>query len=316
MGSHISAFIKKTTEFNSLIIDNRAKLLTHTHQHADDVLNDNYASDNSLSVINKIKPVAIIHCAANSLVEPSVLNPKDYYQNNVTNFIKFLDNMKQHGHKNIIFSSSSSVYGDGDGVTASKETDIPAPCSPYGTTKLIGEMILKDYYNAYGINSICFRYFNAVGSSPELGLGQEPNATHLIAKLMESIIDNKNFYVYGNDYSTIDGTCIRDYVHVADIAEAHIAGMNWLFKNDGNHVYNIGSSKGYSVKEIVASVEKITNKKVNVVYSNRRAGDSAWRVADIEKISSQLNWKTKRNLDQIVHDAYKWYTSNTFSNIR
>lgn len=313
VGSHIAHSIKTNTNHSTLIIDRRAKDLPHTHFTADDIISNDYASDESLRAIGQINPMAIVHCAANSLVGPSMSNPDAYYHNNVIGLIRLLDGMRQHECRNIIFSSSSSIYGNGDGP--SREDDVPRPCSPYGTTKLIGEMVLKDYSQSYGINSICFRYFNAIGASPDVGLGQEPNATHLMARLMESIMHDRDFQIYGTDYQTEDGTCVRDYVHVADIADAHVKGMKWLMDNPGHHIYNIGSGTGYSVLEMIKAVEDVTGKKIRVSPHPRRPGDPAWRMADITKISNDLRWEPKKKLEQIVSDAHEWYNSREFKYI-
>lgn len=313
MGSHVTQSIKENTNHDTLVVDRRAPLLKHTHRFADRIISGDYASDLVLDEIMSTKPMGIIHCAANSLVGPSVEDPSDYYQNNVASLIRLLDRLLRNDVRNIIFSSSSSVYGEGDGLSG--EDDTPQPCSPYGTTKLIGEMILKDYHKAYGINSICFRYFNAVGASPANNLGQEPNATHLIARLMESILDGTEFHLYGTDYPTEDGTCVRDYVHVADIATAHVQGLKWLLDNPGHHVYNIGSGSGYSVSQMIKAVETVTGREVRVVPCGRRAGDPAHRVADISKIKRDLGWEPKKSLEQIVSDAYEWYNSDTFKYI-
>ena len=243
-------------------------------------------------------------------------DPGSYYDNNVIKLKILLDHLSKSDSKNIVFSSSSSVYGDGDGETPNTEFESLEPISPYGKTKLVGEMMLLDYYMAHGVNSIAFRYFNAVGAHPSSTIGQEPGASHLIARIMESMLRDEEVPVYGDDYPTKDGTCVRDYVHVSDIAQAHVMGMSYLLNNPGQHVYNIGSGTGYSVLEIISAVERITGKSVNKVIERRRPGDPAWRVADTTRITNDLGWRPINGLDQIVADAYRWYNSDTFKNIR
>lgn len=316
VGSHIAASIKQNTDYKTLLIDNRAELLPHTHVYADSVIHDDYAGDRTLNAIRSVKPVAIVHCAASSLVGPSQLEPARYYEENVVKLTRFLNFLRTMEHKNVVFSSSSSVYGDGDGISPFVERDTYRPMSVYGKTKMMGEILLHDYYTAYGINSVSFRYFNAVGALESATIGQEPGATHLVAKIMESILNNTSLEIYGDDWPTYDKTCIRDYVHVSDIADAHVKGIEWLLNNQGAHVYNIGSSRGASVREVISAVERVTGHAVNTTVTKRRVGDPAWLVANVSKIRQDLGWSATKSLEQIVADAYRWYTSDTFNNIK
>ena len=314
VGSHVAAAIKQSTNHNTLLIDNRAKKLGHTLAYGDRVVSDDYTSTAALRALDKLRPIAIVHCAASSLVGPSVVSPDEFYENNVMEFKVLLDHMRREGHDNLIFSSTSSVYGDGNGV-AFKENDQLQPVSPYGKTKLVGELLLQDYALAYGLNSLVFRYFNAVGASPELGLGQEPDATHIIARLIEGLDRGEQFVINGNDYPTPDGTCIRDYVHVKDIARAHIMGIAWLVNNPGHHVYNIGSGMGHSVLEIVQAVEAVTKVKIAADIGRRRKGDPAYSLANTEKIAKDFIWQPLNRIEEIVTDANKWYNSDTFKQL-
>lgn len=313
VGSHIAAAIKRNTDYKTIIIDSNANAHSYTHRYADQIFNTDYANPDMLSVMCKLKPVAIIHCAATSLVGPSVWNPSDYYKNNVSKLINLLDTMRSNGLDKIIFSSSSSVYGDG--TRPSKESDPCMPVSPYGSSKLAGEMILRDWSYAYGIDCVSFRYFNAVGADPEGTLGQAPGASHLIAKIMESILNEDEFTINGNDYDTLDGTCVRDYVHVSDIADVHVKAIGFLFARQGNHVFNIGSGVGYSVMEIINAVESVTGRQVKASVGLRRAGDSAWRIADNTKLNYEFDWSPHRSLTQIVTDAWRWYNSDIYNSL-
>lgn len=316
VGSHIAAAIKTNTDYKTLVIDNRADLLAHTFQYADTIISDDYVGEHSFAAINAVRPIAIVHCAASSLVGPSLTNPDRYYENNVVKLIKLLNFMNANNHKNIVFSSSSSVYGDGDGVSPFVEHTDLRPVSVYGRSKLIGEILLQDYHRAYNINSVSFRYFNAVGALDQGTIGQEPNATHLIARLVESVLNNTVFELYGDDWPTHDKTCVRDYVHVSDIAAAHIKGIEWLKLNSGAEVYNIGSGTGYSVKEVIAAVERVTGHTVTKSVTSRRSGDPAWLIANTARIKHDLGWVATKTLDQIVADAYRWYNSTSFKNMQ
>jgi len=313
VGSHIAAEIKRTTKFKTLIIDERADQLTHTHAFADRVIAQRYDWVEPLTAITELKPKAVIHCAAASLVGPSVTDPARYYQNNVVSLLKLLDHLRSCKINNVIFSSSSSVYSDGQ--DAARENSILNPVNPYGRTKLVGEMILRDYCTAYGLNAVAFRYFNAVGADPRANLGQEPGATHIIARIMESQLRGEKFHVYGGDYVTPDGTCIRDYVHVSDIARAHVMGMAWVQDNVGFHAYNIGSGQGYSVLEVLKTVEMMTGKPVDYEIGPRRPGDPAFTLADTSLIKRDLRWQPIKSLRDIVSDAAAWYNSDTYKTL-
>ena len=313
VGSHIAAEIKRTTKTKVLVIDNRANVLPHTHQWADRVIHASYDSGEALHELARWQPRAIIHCAAASLVGPSVTDPARYYGTNVAGMLTLLDHMRKHKINNFIFSSSSSVYSDGQ--DAARENSILNPVNPYGRTKLVGEMILRDYCAAYGLNAVAFRYFNAVGADPKANLGQEPGATHIIARIMESQLRGEKFHVYGGDYVTPDGTCIRDYVHVSDIARAHVMGMAWIQSNPGFWAYNIGSGQGYSVLEVLKTVEMMTGKPVDYEIGPRRPGDPAFTLANTDLIQEDLKWQPIKNLRDIVSDAARWYNSDTYKTL-
>lgn len=316
VGSHIAASIKQNTDYKTLLIDNRAELLPHTHKYGDAVVNADYVSGESFNAIAAVNPIAIVHCAASSLVGPSQTDPARYYNENVVKLVSFLNFMKNNNFNNLVFSSSSSVYGDGDGISPFVENDTYRPMSVYGKTKMMGEIALGDYHTAYGIRSVSFRYFNAVGAAESGTIGQEPGATHLIAKVMESILNNTHLEIYGDDWPTHDKTCVRDYVHVSDIADAHVKGIEWLKNNNGAYTYNIGRSQGTSVREVVDTVERVVGCTIKTTVTKRRVGDPAWLVANVSKIRADLGWTASKDLEQIVADAYRWYTSNTFKSLK
>ena len=270
----------------------------------DGFLYQDFASDVALSWIIQKQPGAIIHCAGTSLVGPSVQNPSEYYNNNVAKTLKLLDIVKQSMPRcKFIFSSSAAAYGE-PVMNPIHEVDPAEPVSPYGQSKLMIDMMLESYHKAYGIDYVSFRYFNACGADPQTRHGQEPNATHIIARVLESIRDDKEFTLYGNNYNTEDGTCVRDYVHVDDIAQAHVLA---LYMRVEPGVYNLGANQGTSNKEIIATAEKITGKKVRVVEGEQRAGDPPMLVASADKYA-KIGWRKNYTLDDMVQHSWNWYT--------
>ena len=242
---------------------------------------------------------AVVHIGATSLVGPSVTNPALYYENNVEGTKALLDACRIQSVNKIVFASSAATYGEATGecVEDSGET----PCNPYGWSKRMTEIMLQDYHTAYGIDSISFRYFNVAGSAH--GLGQQKQATHLIARIMES----KEFTIFGTDYDTPDGTAIRDYVHVSDIANAHVAALQYLENNSVCTRINLGSGVGNSVKQIISAVNTQTDLNIKATHAERRAGDPARLVANIDRAKQLLNWEPQKGLDKIVYSAYNWY---------
>ncbi|KYD08075.1 UDP-glucose 4-epimerase GalE [Heyndrickxia sporothermodurans] len=252
---------------------------------------------------------AVMHFAANSLVGESVQNPYKYYENNVCATVTLLNTMLKYNIKNFIFSSTAATYGIPK-VEFIDEDQPTSPINPYGRSKLMVENILEDFSKAYGLNYIVLRYFNAAGAheSGEIGESHNPE-THLIPIILQHLLGQREkISVFGTDYATPDGTCIRDYIHVTDLAEAHIKALYALI--DGKKqtgVYNLGNGKGYSVKEVIETCEKVTGKSANIEYANRRPGDPAHLIASSAKIYKELGWKAERNLEQIIESAWKWH---------
>jgi UDP-glucose 4-epimerase len=239
-------------------------------------------------------------------------DPAEYYTNNIVKTIALL-NVVRHMSKRpvILFSSSASVYGVPDTWPTDEGSDIQ-PISPYGATKAMTERILDDYFRAYDIHSMCFRYFNAAGAEPfNFDLGQEPGATHIVARALEASIAERAFTINGDDYDTDDGTCVRDYVHVWDLAQAHISGVNYMlddYPQPGAYVLNLGTREGISNKQIVDYVfNKYGLPFVN--YGERRPGDPDILVADATQAKNLLGWVPKySNIETIIDSAHKWYT--------
>lgn len=252
------------------------------------------------------KPDAIVHCAGTSLVGPSMMDPQLYYNNNVLNTIRLMDKIRDKffWKPRIIFSSSAATYGNPIMVPC-QEIDPTEPISPYGQSKLFIEWALEAYHRAYGLEYVAFRFFNACSADPELRHGQEPGATHIIARVLESIRDNTDFLIYGNDYETDDGTCVRDYIHVDDLAEAHARAIDIAVPSG---VYNLGTKTGASNLEIVRMAETVTGQRVLLSIGGRRAGDPAVLTADADKFGAVAGWAPRYTLENMIQHAWGWYT--------
>lgn len=277
---------------------------THLLGVVDGYLFQDFASDVALSWIIQKQPDAIIHCAGTSLVGPSVTDPEEYYNNNVVKTLKLLDIMRRSlPRTRIIFSSSAATYGE-PMVSACYETDSCVPVSPYGESKLMIDMMLESYHKAYNLDYVSFRYFNACGADPKGRHGQEPGATHLIARFLEATRDDGNFRIYGNDYPTADGTCVRDYVHVEDIARAHALALHHKIPAG---VYNLGSSQGTSVKQVMERARKLVGKMPYISSEARREGDPPMLTASSEKFDLVAGAWRHYDLDAMIQHAWSWY---------
>ena len=309
IGSHIVRALRKEDAGNRIVVIDRV-LQNHTLADVDCVLDADYASDAALRLILQEQPDAIVHCAGTSLVGPSVTDPADYYDNNVAKTITMLNTIKLMTKKPVIvFSSSASVYGEPKCIPIT-EFDRRDPISPYGRTKAMIEDILQDYKAAYGISSICFRYFNAAGAEPmNYDLGQAAGATHIVARILEATINQTPFTLYGNQYSTPDGTCIRDYVHVWDIAQAHVLGIGYLLHAKSCSLkLNLGTGSGISNQQIIDYVKQKYGFDL-IQHADARAGDPAELVATAATARDLLSWNPQYStLEAIVDSAYKWYT--------
>ena len=258
------------------------------------------------SLFQKSKIDAVIHLAAFSQVGESVKNPQKYYINNVCGTLNLLKAMLENDVKKIVFSSTAAVYGEPQYVPID-EKHPQNPINPYGQTKLMIEKIMDDYDKAYGLKSVRLRYFNAAGADSENRAGEwhEPE-THLIPNILKSAFSGgKTFEMYGADYNTKDGTCIRDYINVEDLADAHVLALDYLNKGGETNFFNLGTNDGNSVKAVFNLCEKITNKKINVKVCPRREGDPAILIADNKKAKQILNWQPKRDLEHSIKTAYE-----------
>lgn len=252
---------------------------------------------------------AVIHFAAYTYVGESVTNPAKFYRNNVAGTLTLLEAMVKAGVKHLVFSSTCATYGVPQSIPI-PETHPQAPINPYGKSKLMVEQMLADFDQAYGLKSIIFRYFNAAGADPSGELGEDHNPeTHLIPLVLQTALGKREaISIFGTDYDTPDGTCIRDYIHVNDLAEAHVLGLQYLLEHNQSNVFNLGNGNGFSVKEVIETAEKVTGKPIKAIHCDRREGDPPMLVGSAEKARNLLGWHPKYpGLEDIIAHAWKWH---------
>jgi UDP-glucose 4-epimerase len=257
---------------------------------------------------------AVMHFSARSLVGESMQAPYEYYRNNVSGTLNLLESMRRHGVERVVFSSTAAVFGY-PVCERIDEAHPRAPINPYGHSKLMVEHILADAARAYGLRSVCLRYFNAAGAHPSGAIGEahEPE-THLIPNILRSLLAGGSpLKVFGNDYDTPDGTCVRDYVHVCDLASAHALALDYMRGHEGAHAFNLGNGQGFSVLEIIAAVEQVTGRKVEYEFAPRRAGDPGVLVASSQLASSELKWAPEyTRIGDIIASAWRWHQTAAF----
>jgi UDP-glucose 4-epimerase len=253
---------------------------------------------------------AVIHFAAYSLVGESMKDPIGYYNNNVRGSITLLHFMKKYGVKNIVFSSTAAVYGEAKNIPITEDDDT-CPENPYGESKLAIEKLLKWASDSLDINYIALRYFNAAGAHESGVIGEDHDPeTHLIPIVLETALKKRDkIIIFGDDYNTPDGTCIRDYIHVMDLSQAHLLALDKLKKDGESGIYNLGNGKGFSVKEVIEKSKEVTGRDIPVEIGNRRKGDPHILIASSEKAKKELGWKPKYNsLEKIIEDAWRWHS--------
>lgn len=256
----------------------------------------------------------VMHFAALVEVGESVTNPSAYYQNNVVRTLTLLNTMIKHKIKKFIFSSSCAAYGN-PVVLPLNEQHSTNPESPYGWTKLMVDQILNDFDRAYNLKYVCLRYFNAAGAIPEAHLGPQ-RVIHVIPIILQKIIKNQPFTINGDDYPTPDGTCVRDFIHIKDIAYAHMKALEYLKAGNSSNIFNLGSGTGYSVKEIIKATEHATGKKLTYTMGPRRPGDTSSLVADARKAERVLGWKPLySDLENIIQSAWDWELAKNKLNV-
>jgi UDP-glucose 4-epimerase len=251
---------------------------------------------------------AVMHFAADCLVGESVEEPLKYFKNNVNNSIRLLEIMEEFNVKKFVFSSSAAVYGEPKEIPI-KEDHPCTPTNPYGETKWIFEKVLHAYHKGGRLDYVALRYFNAAGGDPEGELGEDHfHETHLIPLILKAALNGNTVLIYGTDYNTIDGTCVRDYIHVTDLAHAHVLALKKLEQGRNCGIYNLGNGNGYSIRQVIEVARKVTGKKIIAVESPRRLGDPARLVASSEKIKKELGWDPKYpDLETIIETAWQWH---------
>lgn len=264
------------------------------------------------SVLDKEKIDAVIHFAANSLVGESMVNPLKYYDNNVNGTKVLLQSMVAHGLDKIVFSSTAATYGEPEKVPI-LETDRTEPTNTYGETKLAMEKMFKWTDRAHGLKYVSLRYFNACGAhvSGKIGEAHSPE-THLIPLILQVPLGQREYIsIFGDDYDTSDGTCIRDYIHVTDLAQAHILAVDYLMKGNESNIFNLGNGVGFTVKEVIDTARKVTGHEIPVKIAERRAGDPARLIASSDKARQVLLWKPEHaDLEEIISTAWNWHKNH------
>ena len=265
-------------------------------------------------VFAKYQPVAVMHFAALSLVGESMALPGKYWRNNVVGSLTLIEATAAAGCKNFVFSSTCATYGDQDNVVLD-ENCVQMPINSYGASKRAIEDILANFGESDGLNHVIFRYFNVAGSDPQAEVGEfHRPETHLIPLVLDAI-DGKRaaLTIFGTDYDTPDGTCVRDYVHVCDLVDAHVLGLKWLQDGKGNRVFNLGTGKGFSVREVIDACGVVTNREVPMTVGSRRAGDATKLVSGSERAEKELGWSPHRsNMETMVKDAWRWHQSGHY----
>lgn len=312
IGSHaVDQLIAKG--YNVVVIDNlctghKSSIHKEAIFYEGDIRNSEFLNN----IFAKYEFKGVFHFCAYSLVGESVLKPLEYFNNNVNGLQVLLESMNKFNVKNIIFSSTAAVYGEPETIPIT-ETDVQLPTSPYGESKLMMEKMMKWCNEAYGINYAALRYFNVAGAKEDGSIGEDHRPeSHLIPIVLKTALgQNNHITVFGDDYDTKDGSCIRDYVHVVDLINAHILAFDYLQNGGKSGSFNIGSSEGYSVFEIIEAAKSITQKHIEVVIGDRRPGDPSKLIASSNKAQNELGWYPKYdNIEDIINSAWQWHLNN------
>lgn len=310
IGSHA---VKELMEggHNVVVYDN------FSHGHKESLLSEVEIIEGNTSdfdllnkTLEKNKIHAVMHFAADIEVAESVKNPYKYYHNNFSNSLNLLQAMVKCGVNKIVFSSTAAIYGNPE-KTPIEENQLRNPINPYGRSKMMTEMAIEDFCHAHNLGFTILRYFNVAGAHPSSTIGEDHRPeSHLIPRILSAVVKSDEVKIYGTDYPTKDGTCIRDYVHVVDLVRAHVMALSILKAGEG-HIFNVGSEKGFSVKEVISACENVVGFKLKVKEEARRPGDPAVLVASSRKIREELNWEPQYpDLDTIVSHAWKWHSTH------
>jgi UDP-glucose 4-epimerase len=306
VGSHVLPALRRLG-YRPLVLDNLSEGHRDAVGDAELALADLADIGSLRALLRANRPLAIFHFAAACLVAESVTQPLKYYETNVVGTLNLMRAALETGVPRIIFSSTAAVYGEPQ-ATPITEDHPTRPINPYGWSKLAGERMIRDFAEAYDIQHVIFRYFNAAGADPAADLGEDHRPeTHLIPLAIRAIQNPEEpLQVYGDDYPTVDGTCVRDYVHVKDLVDAHVRGLEYLLQGGESTVLNLGAETGYSIKQILDRVEAIVGCPVPFQMAQRRPGDPATLVASSRRAREVLGWKPEHDLDAIVSSAWSW----------
>lgn len=310
IGSHTVQVLKSNAK-DVVVVDNLSTGFRNSVP--DDVVfeqGDVRDFDFMVRVLKKYNIEAVIHFAAKLIVPESITHPLEYYENNTSGVITLARACREAGVKYIVFSSTAAVYGDANSeIQFVDENSKVSPLNPYGWSKFMSEQIIRDCEKSFGLKSVCLRYFNVAGAAENGSNGQKTkNATHLIKVASQAACGKKDgLSIFGTDYPTHDGTGVRDYIHVEDLADLHLLALQYLAENNPSDIFNCGYGRGYSVKDVIRAVEKISQKKISVTNQDRRKGDAASLVANSQKIRERFQWTPRRDsLDLICQTAYNW----------
>lgn len=313
IGSHFVRYLTENSH-EVIVLDNLSRgHIESINENAVFELADLMNKDSLDQVIKKHEPDAIVHFAAFAYVGESVEKPEMYYENNVVGSFNLITAAVQNGIKKFVFSSTCSLYGNPVRVPIA-EDQMPNPINPYANTKFIIEKMLSDYELSHGMRYVALRYFNAAGAHPsgEIGESHDPEP-HLIPIVLQTALGKRNnVMVFGKDYDTPDGTCIRDYIHVIDLADAHLKALEYLEKGNHSNIFNLGTGEGNSVLEIINKAITITQKEITFEVVERRAGDPARLVADNKKAKEVLGWIPKFRIEEIIETAWKWHSNQKY----
>lgn len=308
IGSHINKELTKEG-FETVVFDNLYSGKKELVKWGEFFEGDLAKIEDIRSVFKKYPVEAVLHFAAYKAVGESVTDPQKYYKNNVAGTLNLFEVMKENGVNKFIFSSSAATFGEPKYIPID-EKHPQNPINPYGETKLMVEHIMRDYDKAYGMKYVALRYFNACGADPEADVGEWPgSSSNLIPLVLDAAIGRReDIRIFGTDYETPDGTCIRDYIHVTDLASAHVLALKYLLDGKDSQCFNLGNGKGFSVREVIEAAKKVTGIDFKVVEVERRAGDPPELVADSKLARQVLGWEPKyADLETIVSSAWKWH---------
>lgn len=297
--------------YNPIALDNLSR--GHREVISDDtIFYQGDVGDESLitKIIKEHSILGVIHFAGYISMKESMDNPAIYFENNTFQTLKLVETLRKNSVKNIIFSSTAGVYGNPERIPIA-EDDRKMPTNPYGESKLMVEKILAWYQSNFGISFAALRYFNACGAKLDGSMGEDHDPeTHIIPLAIKALLMDVEFSLYGTDYKTPDGTCVRDYIHVLDLVEAHVLALEKIIKDPGGYQYNVGTGKGFSNQEIVEKIQEVSGKSLKVKMANRRPGDADELVADVTRIKNELGFEPKySDLQTIIDSAWRWHSS-------